>query len=77
LVGDEFLYPEEYSPVHITGPIDCLDTRTHLPVIIVEDITVDIGDRRIAELANEARVENSHAFVEAYVTTDFPYRKSN
>jgi len=61
--------PDAFSPVHISGPLDCLDKKTLLPVIIVEDITLDIGDREIAELANTARIKNTIDFIESYVNS--------
>ncbi|KIJ55051.1 hypothetical protein M422DRAFT_241135 [Sphaerobolus stellatus SS14] len=44
--------PKAFSAVHITGPIDCVDKRTLLPVITVKDLTLQIGDPRLAELAD-------------------------
>ncbi|KIJ24808.1 hypothetical protein M422DRAFT_274329 [Sphaerobolus stellatus SS14] len=46
--------PKAYSPVHITDPLDCIDRRTLLPVIVVEDLTLQAGDHRLAALANKA-----------------------
>ena len=59
--------PQNFSPVHITGPIDCLDKRTRLPVIIVEDLTLQVGDSRLGELADRARIQNTRTFLDNYL----------
>ncbi|KIJ40832.1 hypothetical protein M422DRAFT_256274 [Sphaerobolus stellatus SS14] len=43
--------PKPFSPVHITGPIDCIDSVTGFPVVTVEDFTPEIGNRK-AEIPN-------------------------
>ncbi|KIJ29376.1 hypothetical protein M422DRAFT_269213 [Sphaerobolus stellatus SS14] len=60
--------PKAYSPVHITDPLDCIDRRTLLPVIVVEDLTLQVGDHRLAALANNARIETTRIFLEEYTT---------
>ncbi|KIJ32920.1 hypothetical protein M422DRAFT_265260 [Sphaerobolus stellatus SS14] len=49
--------PKIYSPVQITGFIDCIDTFNQLPVITVEDITLEVGNKIVAEKVNQARVD--------------------
>jgi hypothetical protein len=52
--------PLPQSPIHVTGPFQCIDHNTRLPVLIVEDLTFNVGDRRVAELMNEARLANNY-----------------
>ncbi|KIJ42583.1 hypothetical protein M422DRAFT_48192 [Sphaerobolus stellatus SS14] len=49
--------PKAHSPIHITGFIDCIDSKSGLPVITIEDLTLEIGNRRVTELANMARIQ--------------------
>ena len=54
--------------MHITGHLDHIDGRTLLPVIVVEDLTLQIADPVLAELANQARLKNAQDFLETYLT---------
>ncbi|KIJ42586.1 hypothetical protein M422DRAFT_254367 [Sphaerobolus stellatus SS14] len=49
--------PKRHIPIRIPGFIDCIDNKWHLPVIIVEELTLELGNKRVAELANHARIE--------------------
>ncbi|KIJ32934.1 hypothetical protein M422DRAFT_265275 [Sphaerobolus stellatus SS14] len=50
--------PKLHSPVHITGFIDCIDKFSLIPVIMVEELTLEIGNNRVTELINQARLES-------------------
>ncbi|KIJ44871.1 hypothetical protein M422DRAFT_251494 [Sphaerobolus stellatus SS14] len=49
--------PKKNSPIRITGFIDCIDNQSRLPVITIEELTLELGNKRVAELANHARIE--------------------
>ncbi|KIJ23517.1 hypothetical protein M422DRAFT_275890 [Sphaerobolus stellatus SS14] len=49
--------PKLYSPVQMTGFIDGIDSCNDLPIIAVEDITLEIGNKLVAEKINQARIE--------------------
>ncbi|KIJ37660.1 hypothetical protein M422DRAFT_259754 [Sphaerobolus stellatus SS14] len=49
---------EIHSPVHITGFIDCLDEFSLIPVITIEELTLEVGNNRVAELINQARLDS-------------------
>ncbi|KIJ23479.1 hypothetical protein M422DRAFT_275925 [Sphaerobolus stellatus SS14] len=49
--------PKLYSPVHITGFFDCIDNFSLTPVIIIEELTLEVGNKRVTELINQARIE--------------------
>ncbi|KIJ23692.1 hypothetical protein M422DRAFT_275676 [Sphaerobolus stellatus SS14] len=51
--------PKPNSAIHITGFIDCIDNMNGIPVITIEDLTLEIGNRRVAELANTARIQQA------------------
>ncbi|KIJ55904.1 hypothetical protein M422DRAFT_239066 [Sphaerobolus stellatus SS14] len=48
--------PKLHSPVHITGIIDCIDRKGFIPVIAIEELSHELGNHRVAELANHARI---------------------
>ncbi|KIJ23516.1 hypothetical protein M422DRAFT_247383 [Sphaerobolus stellatus SS14] len=51
--------PKLYSSVHISGFLDCIDTFSLIPVVVIEEITLEVGNKRVADLINQARFENS------------------
>ncbi|KIJ41800.1 hypothetical protein M422DRAFT_255114 [Sphaerobolus stellatus SS14] len=50
--------PKLHSPMHITGFIDCLDEFSLIPVITIEELTLEVGNNRVAELINQARLDS-------------------
>ncbi|KIJ32883.1 hypothetical protein M422DRAFT_265218 [Sphaerobolus stellatus SS14] len=52
--------PKPNSPVHVMGPIDCIDANTKLPVVTVEELTLEVGNRKLAEIANLARLRKAY-----------------
>ncbi|KIJ24034.1 hypothetical protein M422DRAFT_56576 [Sphaerobolus stellatus SS14] len=46
--------PKVNSPIHVSGPIDCIDDNTKLPVITVEELILEVGNHKLGELAYEA-----------------------
>jgi hypothetical protein len=48
--------PKAYSPIHVTGVIQCIDINLNMPIVTVEQITPELGNRNTGELANQARL---------------------
>ena len=49
----------------VTGLVNCIDMNNHLPIMVVEDLTPDIGDCHITVLANNARLKDTMKFIES------------